>query len=169
MGVTYSLPGDYTHSMTTVNGCDSLFHLHLDMLENEVLDTMIELQEGDLYNGIPIFNDTLIVSHFVAANGCDSTVQVQISVLMTGVDGGFSDAFELSVFPNPAGAVFYVQLKGMGLPTTNLDIFDALGRRVRFYENIGEGKIAVRGLAAGTYFILAKNENGVAAERVVVK
>ena len=74
-------PGnDYTKSFTSVGGCDSIVTLHLEKLEKK--HTLLEetICEGDYFRvGEYRFSDEgEHVVHFTAANGCDSTVTLQL-------------------------------------------------------------------------------------------
>jgi gliding motility-associated-like protein len=80
---TYTSSGNYTQLLTNVAGCDSNITLNLTISNNKNSITNIPLQACDNYlwkgqslTASGIYSDTL-----VAANGCDSIVNLQLTIL----------------------------------------------------------------------------------------
>ena len=78
----YSLAGEYRDTLRTVNGCDQEIRiLNLTVLpeiKNVLNDTICF---GEMYKGTIYTASTTITETFVAANGCDSTAIVNLTVL----------------------------------------------------------------------------------------
>ena len=80
-GKDYSLAGEYRDTLRTANGCDSIIYtLNLTVLpeiKNVLNDTICF---GEMYKGTIYTASKTITETFVAANGCDSTVIVNLTV-----------------------------------------------------------------------------------------
>jgi gliding motility-associated-like protein len=76
----YTVSGNYTDILNTVNGCDSIVNLNLlvNPIQNETLD--IELCSGELYDGISYTSNTILIDTLNAITGCDSIVTTNILV-----------------------------------------------------------------------------------------
>lgn len=75
----HTAPGNYTDTLTAVNGCDSIRLLHLMVLPVSAKTLTATICSGESYLGYSItgtYRDTL-----TAANGCDSIRTVQLTVL----------------------------------------------------------------------------------------
>ncbi|MEI6310806.1 MAG: gliding motility-associated C-terminal domain-containing protein [Bacteroidota bacterium] len=78
---TYSYSGIYTDTFTSLNGCDSVIHLHITILEQDTsvihLTSCTALNIGTQYiNHSGRYYDTLYNS-----SGCDSVIIYQVSIL----------------------------------------------------------------------------------------
>ncbi|MBK8503060.1 MAG: gliding motility-associated C-terminal domain-containing protein [Saprospiraceae bacterium] len=79
----YNTTGNYTDALLTVNGCDSIVHLNLSVVD-DIRDTIdVQICVGDSYNlGGTSYNVTGSYNHtFISSAGCDSIVTVNLSVL----------------------------------------------------------------------------------------
>jgi len=81
-GGTHTTSGDYTHTFTTVNGCDSVVTLHLTV--NSVFHTSFDAAVcagesmsfgGDSYTATGAYTHT-----FTSVSGCDSVVTMNLTV-----------------------------------------------------------------------------------------
>jgi len=89
-GTTYSFDGQnlgtagtYSDTLTAANGCDSIITLNLSILPI-IRDTLeVSICEGETYtfDGDPLDDAGTYTATFVAANGCDSIVTLNLSVL----------------------------------------------------------------------------------------
>jgi Secretion system C-terminal sorting domain len=164
--------GDYEHTTTAAGGCDSTTLLHLVVKPEFVTNLQVELVEGDFWNGVPIFNNTTIEEHYIASNGCDSTVFVQITVL-SDTHNPLGKSYDLLIFPNPFDASATIELKGIE-PGKSLTfkLLDVTGRLVQQRAFRSPSLVFHReGLPSGLYFIKVETEDGrpVAVGRVVAK
>ena len=84
-GTNYSVEGDYNHLLTSLlpTHCDSLLTLHLSIKHSVTKETFDSLCAGSTY----LFDDEELVAggiyshHYPAANGCDSTQQLTLTML----------------------------------------------------------------------------------------
>ena len=79
-GVTYPQSGNYTDTLQTIYGCDSIVTLHLQINEsfNQTIDTTVcgeFVWEGQVYN-----SSQTITNSYNTASGCDSTVTIHLTV-----------------------------------------------------------------------------------------
>lgn len=82
-GQAYESAGNYTHTFTAANGCDSIVEFSLEVLptaENYLLATICE---GETYSlaGSTYASAGNYTKVFTAANGCDSLVHFELTVL----------------------------------------------------------------------------------------
>jgi hypothetical protein len=83
-GFIESVAGTYTHHLQTINGCDSVLHLHLT-INNQIVTTINDtICQGETYNqnGFTatlsgIYKDTLSSAGFL---GCDSVIVLNLRV-----------------------------------------------------------------------------------------
>ena len=80
-GVTYTQSGNYTDTLQTIHGCDSIVTLHLQINEsfNQTIDTTVcgeFVWEGQTYT-----SSQTITHNFITDAGCDSTVTIHLTVL----------------------------------------------------------------------------------------
>ena len=79
-GRTYSQSGNFTDTLQTVNGCDSIVTLHLEINEsfNQTIDTTVC---GEfLWNGQTYTSSQTITNNYQSVSGCDSTVTIHLTV-----------------------------------------------------------------------------------------
>lgn len=113
-GQSYSQEGSYIDTLITPEGCDSIFHINLEVLPffDVEIDTSIIVCEGVEVAGIPVANDTLIIEHLLARTGCDSSVRYNVTAIQK-PDNNFAnvqpfclgDALQLSAIEIP-GATY---------------------------------------------------------------
>lgn len=82
-GVTYTQTGNYTANMQTVFGCDSTVHLNLTVLPaiTNSISATICLGDAYVFDGQSLTVANTYTGVFPAANGCDSTVTLQLHVI----------------------------------------------------------------------------------------
>ena len=79
-GNTYPQSGDYTVTLQSIYGCDSIVTLHLQIFEsfNVVIDTSVCGQFE--WMGQTYTSSQTIVNHFYSTTNCDSTVTVHLTI-----------------------------------------------------------------------------------------
>ncbi|MCC6724195.1 MAG: T9SS type A sorting domain-containing protein [Saprospiraceae bacterium] len=108
---------------------DSILTTHIQVLPTYTVVVDTSLFIGEIFQGTPIFSDTVFVQNLTATNGCDSTISTQVTVLSAATDV-MGDRLHLRVYPNPTDGEFYI---GMDLPSAmnlRLEALDLLGRQV---------------------------------------
>jgi gliding motility-associated-like protein len=78
----YSTSGNYTDTLLNSLNCDSIIFLNLTVLPNSITNLTPSICEGSSFTvGDSIFTKTgNYIVKFEAANGCDSTINVQLTV-----------------------------------------------------------------------------------------
>ena len=80
-GRTYNQSGNYSDTLQSIHGCDSIVTLHLEINEsfNQIIDTTVC---GEfVWNGQPYTSSQTITNSYQSASGCDSTVTIHLTVL----------------------------------------------------------------------------------------
>jgi hypothetical protein len=95
------------------------------------------------------------------ANGCVDTACVAVPVIVGLYN--FPILEELSIYPNPATEILNIVMEGQNsLENINVELTDLSGKTIRNLQlnNIGSGahELNVSNLAAGTYFLVIRNE-----------
>jgi len=82
-GIQLSQSGSYVDTVPAVNGCDSILHLDLTVLGKVITSVSSTICEGDFYlfNGQNLTNTGIYSDTLVAAFGCDSVVNLNLTVL----------------------------------------------------------------------------------------
>ncbi|MEL6987673.1 MAG: hypothetical protein AAGK97_07550, partial [Bacteroidota bacterium] len=74
----YTMTGMFSDTIAANNGCDSIINLDLTVLSTTIIDTIVEICEGETFNGYDqtgMYSDTL-----TASNGCDSIINLDLTV-----------------------------------------------------------------------------------------
>lgn len=82
-GDTLSASGTYVDSLKAIGGCDSLVTLKLNVLPEIITEREVGICVGSSYvfNGDTLSDDGIYKAIYKAANGCDSTVVLHLSVV----------------------------------------------------------------------------------------
>ena len=82
-GQTLTTTGTYTANLTTVNGCDSIITLDLQVLPQltETLDVEICASQSYVFDGQTLNTSGTYTANLTSANGCDSIVTLNLAVL----------------------------------------------------------------------------------------
>ncbi|MEY3051227.1 MAG: hypothetical protein RLY31_1012, partial [Bacteroidota bacterium] len=82
-GNSYSVAGTYVDTLTAVNGCDSVVTLQLTVLPSASSSAAVSICQGESYsyNGNSYSVAGTYVDTLTAANGCDSVVTLELTVL----------------------------------------------------------------------------------------
>ena len=76
-------PGEYTFTLTALNGCDSIVTLTLASVENFDVELNGEICQGESYefDNQQLTEPGAYVANYVSTGGCDSTVMLTLAVL----------------------------------------------------------------------------------------
>ncbi|MBR5254296.1 MAG: leucine-rich repeat domain-containing protein [Bacteroidales bacterium] len=150
-GFNVSEAGVYTQTLTSVNGCDSIVTLTLNV--NPTFDTTINatINPGETYAEFG-FNESeagTYVQNLQTEFGCDSTITLILSVNSSLLEAEFE---EISFFPNPTNSkVIFSQM------IEKIEVIDLSGKVIFTFRN--ESEINIEQLPAGVYYLrLTNNE-----------
>lgn len=168
------IPNTITVGGIAQSNPDILFGVNAGLMDNwiipETFDGVIEAGEtldmtitvkapeeyaGETLRGSVVFNPQPYVgSH---------TIQVILDALI-GVNDLKTDT--ISVFPNPASDVVYVQ---SSLVINSITVYDVQGRKIQATEeNSQDSAVNTSGLNSGVYFFSIETEKGVTVKKVLV-
>lgn len=90
----YTESGTYTQLLFNDAGCDSLITLHLTILDSSNMLTIFDIESCDPYtlNGITYDSTGRYVQKFTNSVGCDSSVQINLTILLPSSDTIISSA-----------------------------------------------------------------------------
>jgi hypothetical protein len=148
--------------------CDSTVQLYLEVKPayQTTIDTAVSV--GSIVIGTTILSDTFFVQNLTAVNGCDSTINVQATII-SGTADWHDGAIGFRVFPNPAGD--FLTIEKLFRADTRLLLSDYSGRVV-MDKNLGfpSEEINLSVLPSGIYAANLFLENGqfVGSRRVLV-
>lgn len=80
---TYSEPGDYSHTLQSIIGCDSVVNIVLSVLPEYDIQLEESICEGEnyLFNNQNLNNTGTYEAALTSSNGCDSLVTLDLNVL----------------------------------------------------------------------------------------
>ena len=138
--------GDYTHTLQTVNGCDSVITLSLTV--NETSNTEITIETSDscyAWNGNSycLSGDYTVTLQNV--NGCDSVVTLHLTITV-GIED--YDLTNVHIAPNPTRDV--CRIIGLETAPVSVDLFDINGKLVLRSKST---EFDVSSLRAGMYTV----------------
>ena len=172
MHTVFEEPGAYAFPLTDALGCDSTITLQLAAwpVYNLTVDTA--LQAGTPYQGVVYAQDTSFTQHYTSAQGCDSTVQVNLHILVDAAQGPPKPASALRCFPNPATGVLHLEARGFPAGPARLSIRNSTGQLMRqesLYLPEGEARrrVDLEGWPAGVYFVAVQAGGRMGVGRVV--
>lgn len=154
---TYNATGTYTDLLSLPSGCDSTVTTQLTVIPNINVNQSVTITEGESYS---IGNSTYTeegtyIDVFIAANGCDSIVTTNLSVV-TSLESLINGAF-LHIWPMP----FQHELNVKGLQGGDqIFIIDLSGRIVSGGMDFsGQSRIELSHLSSGAYFLILQRHD----------
>ena len=116
---------------------------------------------GETIFGIPVMQDTAFVFQYQSAEGCDSTIAWNVTVLTSGTKDVLGRPIHVELFPNPTTLEAWlkvVHIDAQANKTLKIRILDTTGRLWQETEDVEmQGsevyKLSIEGLPVGIYFI----------------
>lgn len=157
----------------TIYGCDSVIHIDLAFeLPIEMTDTLA-LLPGDLFQGIPIYSDTIFIENLTTILGCDSTATTYIFIA-NATDDFFAASIDLNLFPNPTSNDFYIEMNLPKATKLTISMVDFLGRKTALFPANklfpkGKQKIKVDASSwpAGQYNLSFRTETKIFGKKIM--
>ncbi|GJM35788.1 MAG: hypothetical protein DHS20C18_47890 [Saprospiraceae bacterium] len=163
--------GTYLFEYLTSLGCDSVVVLALSQEDDiyTVIDTALVI--GQPYNEVVYESDTILTEIYAASNGCDSIVQVQLTIITTALEPAFISQWQ--VFPNPVSFGLWFHFFSRIATSARLVIYDAQGRELFATEllvQVGANKYlveAIRDWPVGLYWYRLETRGGSLSGKVL--
>jgi len=100
----------------------------IGLLNHSYSDSILLINNGDLFDGKPIYGDTVIILQSLAVNGCDSLQRFEITV-DTDDPLGFDPRFK--IHPNPTTESFFINYDLAEKSPVTIVLYDALGKKIK--------------------------------------
>ena len=168
-GTTYTSSQVVVDSFISSNNCDSIVTTDLTINPEYSITLDESINEGESYtfNG----NNETIAGVYTAslttADGCDSTITLNLTVIPDGGVGIEEEINNLSIYPNPSNGVLNIQADEV---IENVVILDASGR-ILINESINNKTsiLNLEELDKGIYFYELRNADGKISRGKIIK
>ncbi len=134
---TFTETGFYSDTIRSVNNCDSIVSINLEVAENKLMEVSTKIFEGEQYKvGSNEFRQSGYHEALLqTSNGCDSLVQLQLDYYNVYIPSAFS--------PNGDGVNDLFTIKGNQdlLTITSLEVFNRWGNLVYAKRSSSENEI----------------------------
>ncbi len=163
--------GTYLFEYMTPLGCDSVVVLALTHEDDIYTEIDTALTVGQPYNGVLYESDTLITEIYTASNGCDSIVQIQLTIVTRTQEPDFISQWQ--VFPNPTDSELWFRFSSQFTTFATLKLYDAQGQQVFATDlslHTGENNYqlkAIRDWPVGLYWYQLDTEEGRLSGKVI--
>ena len=167
--------GQYYNTLQNVHGCDSIIELILTV--NPIILSQIcdSIYIGSSYNfhGKLLTKDGIYYDTLVGANGCDSIVELTLTVTGVGIVETYCNT-SLRIYPNPTTGLLMIEIAGQARnDAQGVEIYSVVGQCVYTSPNPskggelapslleragGEVAIDISHLANGIYFLKMNNK-----------
>lgn len=168
--------GTYYPNDTTINEFyyfsmwDSVAVVNITTKENHYDTLNLTLTPGEIYNEIPITNDTTYTEIFTAQNGCDSLVFINIKVDKTNALSGLQQS-NWKIYPNPSVGKFWIESTGAFREDNyELVIYTTYGQQVwsaKMSEKVTT--LDLTHLPKGTYLVQIKSRTNFTATKITIR
>ena len=167
-GANQTTAGTYYDTIVTGGSCDSVIVTILDVLTSPSTTFNVTIDEGESHTfaGNDYTTSGTHTATYTAANGCDSTVTLNLTV--NPIDGLENIVDGLSVYPNPTTGKLYINNEYKGL--FNIDVVDLTGKVLITKEiNTEESSIDLSDYDAGVYFVNFRGKDKSSTVRIMLK
>lgn len=140
----------------------------------DVYSTTIDttLEDGNVYNGIEYTVDTVLVDVFAASNGCDSTINTNITVNTVGVND-LSLIVDVDIQPNPTSGFSQLVIESQENKVVELQITNLHGQVIQTLSiDLFKGKgstipIDLSDFSFGVYLINLRSDQAVWSGKLI--
>ena len=168
--------GQYQSTLESSNGCDSLITINLEVLPSIFVLELFDLCPGDsivIANqsdpDITIFEGGNFIFHYFTTEGCDSTVQVEVTELPESecLTSTYDlQNFTIDISPNPFDHSIYLSSQEI---IESIDVVNISGTKVDRIDNISSYEYSYRAdqLVSGIYILTVRSEDKIAIKKIV--
>ena len=193
-GHTYTIPGNYSDTLHTHFGCDSIVTTMLTVNPFPAIsispnDTTICM--GDMFTlhasgaatyvwntnatsasivATPSINTTYSVSG-VNGNNCIGTASTNVTVILCNTEiTKYTDGVDISTYPNPAFEFFFLQTNPL-LENATVEIYDVIGRKISSQKITSKlSLISLQNFVNGIYYVhVIDNNNAIIFEQKIIR
>ena len=195
-GQALDKPGTYIDTVSTINGCDSVVTLHLNVnplpivawngnpdtaaIQGGAITLTGGSPTGGVYSGLGVWNGkfypdsvhagtyTLVYEYTSPQTGCSDSVHKSITVIPVGIsDISLDNA--IRVFPNPAEDIITAESDMFVNANVVVNLYDVTGKQIMIGYEHAAGRMIfnLQGIAAGTYLLRFKLNGLLVSKRFV--
>jgi PKD repeat protein len=174
----FSTAGNYTLEGTSYSGCDSTIFLELYVEPTFNTSLNVSIQQGEVFNvGNNSYSQAgTYTDVLTAANGCDSTVVLNLSVDINTAttELGQPTSIDWRCYPNPFSDEVNMSVLAEEGSFHSLAFYDTQGRQlaisapeVRYNQGRYDWRVNFNSLPSGVYWCRLQLKNGVYTERLI--
>jgi hypothetical protein len=158
-GNTYSEAGTYYATFTLPNGFDRVFQLDLLSTPSYFFEQTDTIRKGEslLWEGQTLSEPGIYTTEYTTVNGCDSTFQLDLTVLNVTSTTEASKGRTFSIYPNPSLDSLFLHARLGSFPSKSRVTISDLGGHIVMDRSIpfvnGKGEIDISSLDKGIYFV----------------
>jgi hypothetical protein len=148
----------YSKLIGVYNGCDSVLQLTLSVLPKTSSSFTVKQPEPYAWNDSVYSTSGTYKQVFTGHNGCDSVVTFFYTNTTNIKD--YNAPVQISLFPNPASDMLYIQISGMPLDEIYFRLYDMKGKLLVTQKAKSETTaFNMSGLSKGMYYLYVNNNN----------
>lgn len=170
--------GTYTQNLTSIDGCDSLVRLTLQVSSaiETTIDSVLCPQDSFLFGTQMVVEAGIYTQDLTAVSGCDSTVILNLTMGIAGEGGcrsvGIEEEFlqSIAIYPNPVRQSLFINAPTVQLESIRLINLtgQVLVEQVFNKGNsLNQQELNMQDFEPGVYWVLIQTEYGLRQEKVV--
>jgi len=171
-GQSVDTAGIYSTTYNSITNCDSIIHVHLNLLASALstlTDTLSIDQDYLLPDGIIVTQPGIYTCNLTTSSGCDSIVEVTLypPALSTGVVN-FSNSDLISLSPIPVQNELFVNSKIQD--ELVVKVMSITGKLILTHSKVsGIFSIPMSDLPAGVYIVSVFNKTEIVCRKLIEK
>ncbi len=151
---------------------DSITTARVYVLKDTIVNEIIELAPGELYNEVLYLEDTTLVKFYVAANGCDSIVNTTLDILTSTTS--LEHLYHFSLYPNPGYEQVTMSYRLPASSEISIRLYQSTGT---VFQEINKGNQPAgthqltlpTDLPTGIYWVALRTSEGTATKKLVIQ
>ncbi|MDD4847591.1 MAG: T9SS type A sorting domain-containing protein [Bacteroidales bacterium] len=167
----YSESGVYTYTITSSEGCDSVFTIDLSVHPNQEVFLYDTVMQGEFYteNGFNLPPQTELGTFDYQLNistifGCDSIVNLSLTVIENTAVVEIESS-DVQLYPNPASEMVHITSLQ---PILQIEIFDIAGRKVKEIVD-PQVFVSLEGMVSGIYMVRVKTNSNIVFKKLIIR
>ena len=163
--------GTYVATYQNAAGCDSTVTLEVVVQDTFHHYVNLILENGEFYQGVPYFNDTIFTQQLSTVHDCDSLVTVAIEIMTTSTSQLTDPIFEVQIAPNPSRQVFKLDIKTTKEAPMQWSLFNTLGHELQAgtwqLTKRHQQQIDLGGFTEGIYLLRLKYQENIYTHKLI--